>query len=169
MPVQGEQARRMRWILFGIFVVLFVIIVLGTLGAVFLGFGDLSDTERSTLFKAFLVEIGAAVLALFYSLFGLKRKGETEGRVRLTHHEKEKMADLRKLVNKTATLSPSRSDSSSLDDIKATILDDNGPFLQLNLLPSAFSVYITVDTGYKPYSGSFVVGNYLVEMEEEQG
>ena len=158
----------MRWILFGVFVALFVIIVLGTLSVVFLGFGELADTERSTLFKVFLVEIGIAVVALFYSLFGLKRAGEIEGRVRLTHHDEEKMAELRTLVNKTATLAPSQSDSSSLDEIETKILDDNGPYLQLNLPPSAFSVYLTVDTGTKSYSGSFVVGNYLVDMEEGQ-
>jgi len=78
MNNQIKQERAMRWILFWIFVVLFVLVVLGTLGAVFLGFGQLQGRERDTLFNVFLIEIGVAVVALFYSIFGLKKKAASK-------------------------------------------------------------------------------------------
>ncbi|MCK4787715.1 MAG: hypothetical protein KAV87_28435 [Desulfobacteraceae bacterium] len=46
--------------------------------AVFLGIGSLSESERGILFRVFIGEIGAAVIALFYSIFGLKRAKNTE-------------------------------------------------------------------------------------------
>lgn len=73
---QGEikQNKRMRWILFYIFITIFVLIVAGTIATVFFGFGSPSPNERSLLFKIFIGEIGIAVLTLFRVLFGLKRK-----------------------------------------------------------------------------------------------
>jgi len=66
----------MRWILFWIFLVAFIIIFLATTATVFLGFGQCTQDERSLLFKTFIIEIGIAVAALFYALFGLKRAGD---------------------------------------------------------------------------------------------
>ena len=54
MPDHRDQEGLMRWILFWIFVGLFVVIVLGTLGAVFLGYGELREQERETLFTVLL-------------------------------------------------------------------------------------------------------------------
>jgi hypothetical protein len=62
----------MRWALFWVFVALFAITTIGTLLAVFFGIGSPSPQERSILVNVFVVEIGAAVAALFYSLFRLK-------------------------------------------------------------------------------------------------
>lgn len=156
----------MRWILFWVFVALFVVIVLGTLGAVFFGFGNLTESERSTLFNIFLVEIGVAVVALFYSIFGLKKRieaGETKVRLNLG-----KYADVRKLVGKTAKLSPSKVDGTSLREVECRILDDNGPYLPLSLDPSTYSIYVTIQAVGKFYSGSFVVGTYLVDLFEDE-
>jgi len=63
----------MRWILFYIFTALFVLIVVMTIATVFFGLGAPTENERDLLFKTFVVEIGLAVVALFYSLFGLKK------------------------------------------------------------------------------------------------
>lgn len=64
---------KMKWILFTVFIILFVLAVLGTFGFVFLGFGTPTDGERELLVKGFLLEIAACVIALFYSIFGLKK------------------------------------------------------------------------------------------------
>lgn len=156
----------MRWILFWVFVLLFVIVVLGTLGAMFFGFGHLTDSERSTLFKFFIVEIAAAIVALFYSIFGLKNKskaGETRVRLNLGRY-----ADVRKLTGSIATLAPSQVDGTSLTEADCRILYDNGPYLPLSLPPSTYSVYVTVQTGENTYSGSFVVGTYLVDLTKDE-
>jgi len=166
MPIQEQERRLMRWILFWVFIALFVVIVLGTLAAVFLGFGNLRDTERSMLFNTFLVEIGVAIIGLFYSIFELKRKGEpSEGRLRLNIG---KFQDVRKLIGKTASLAPLGVDGNGLEEIQCKILDDNGPYLPIDLPSTAYSVYISVSAGEKQYSGSFVVGTYLVDLFEEQ-
>ena len=156
----------MKWILFWVFVALFVLIVVGTLAALFFGFGTLQQNERETLFRVFLVEIGLAVVALFYSIFRIKGKDRSEqGKVRLSLGE---LGDVRRLVGKAATLSPSKADGSSLqDDIQLRILDDNGPYVPLDLPPIARSVYLTVKLGDKSYSGSFAVGTHLVELNED--
>ncbi len=165
MPDHREQEGLMRWILFWIFVGLFVVIVLATLGAVFLRYGDLREQERETLFTVFLVEIGVAVVALFYSLFRLKKPGNGGGdRVRLSLGE---LADVRRLVGKTAILSPSEQSGVSLEEVECNVLDDNGPFVPLAIPSSAYHVLVTVDARTTTYSGSFVVGTHLVDLSED--
>lgn len=44
----------------------------------FFGIGSPSESEREFLFKVFVGEIGAAVIALFYSIFGLRKSRPTE-------------------------------------------------------------------------------------------
>lgn len=63
----------MRWILFWIFSIAFVVIFLATASTVFLGVGQPTQEERNFLFKSFILEIAVAVFALFYALFGIKR------------------------------------------------------------------------------------------------
>lgn len=65
--------KNMKWILFWAFLILFVLSVLGTLGVVFFGFGTPTDSERELLVKGLIGEIALCVVALFYSIFGLKR------------------------------------------------------------------------------------------------
>lgn len=73
---QLEQLTKMRWILFWVITSLFVIIVMITLFVLFFGGGSATEEERSVLFYTFIVEIGVAVFALFYSVFGLKKYGK---------------------------------------------------------------------------------------------
>lgn len=166
MPDRKDQEGQMKWILFWVFVGLFVLIVMGTLSALFFGFGTLQQNERETLFKVFLIEIGLAVVALFYSIFRIKGIEKSEqARVRLSLGE---LGDVRRLVGKPATLSPSKADGSNIrEDIQTRILDDNGPYIPLDLPPIARSVYLTVRLGDKTYSGSFSVGTHLVELNED--
>ena len=44
----------------------------------FFGFGQPTPEERSLMVKGFIVEIAACVIALFYSMFGLRKSGESE-------------------------------------------------------------------------------------------
>lgn len=166
MPDPRDQEGQMKWILFFVFVGLFVLIVMGTLAALFFGFGTLQPSERETLFKVFLIEIGLAVVALFYSIFRIKGRDRSEqAKVRLSLGE---LGDVRRLVGKAATISPSKADGSTLEeDIKCRILDDNGPYVPLDLPPLARSVYLTVQLGDKSYSGSFAIGTHLVELNED--
>jgi len=71
--VEKRQTFLMRWILFYTFVVIFVVIVAGTIATVFFDFGSPSPEERSILFKVFLGEIGVTVITLFKALFGLRK------------------------------------------------------------------------------------------------
>ncbi len=63
----------MKWILFSVFITLFSLAVFGTLSVVFLGFGTPTDAEREWLVKGLILEVSACVVALFYSIFGLKK------------------------------------------------------------------------------------------------
>ena len=67
-----KQLTTMRWVLFWIFTILFVVIVIATLTVIFFDFGNPQPDERSLLFKIFIGETGMAILALFYGIFGLK-------------------------------------------------------------------------------------------------
>lgn len=69
-----EQSYKMKWILFWVILILFVLAALGTFGIVFLGFGTPTDSERELLVKALIGEVAAAVIALFYSMFNLKKQ-----------------------------------------------------------------------------------------------
>lgn len=70
-----KQSYQMKWILFFVFLVLFVLSVLGTFGIVFFGFGTPTIDERELLVKVLIGEIAAAVIVLFYSMFNLKKQG----------------------------------------------------------------------------------------------
>lgn len=158
MPADNEyQKGQMRWILFYVFLGLFVVIVAWTVLAVFMNVGNISAAHRDTLFNAFIVEIGAAVIALFYSIFELKpaRSGDSP-RLRLNISETD---DPRQLVGKTATLDLSRADGGIVGEpLTYRILDDNGPYIPLQLPQRTHDVYVTVKIGNDNYSGSFVVG-----------
>lgn len=163
MPLTVSQENKMKWILFWVFIIFFIVILLGTLWAVFIGNVNITESEREVLFKAFIVEIGAAVFALFYSIFGLKKKSEIHnGRLRLSLGEYE---DRTKLIGKEAILEPSTLKSESLDEVEIKILDDRGPFLPFTLPPSAYSVYLTVRVDDQTYNGSFIVGNHIVDLK----
>lgn len=71
---RNGQPAWMRTVLFIGFVTFFVVIVACTIGMVYFGFGSPTPEERSLLVSAFFIEIGVAVIALFYAQFGLIRK-----------------------------------------------------------------------------------------------
>ncbi len=73
--MNDNQLYLMKWILFWVILILFILAVLGTFGIVFFGFGTPTDSERDLLVKALIGEIAAAVIALFYSMFNLKKQG----------------------------------------------------------------------------------------------
>lgn len=87
-----NTTEKMKWILFFVFVTLFVLGVLGTLSVVFLGFGSPTDTEREWLVKGLVLEVAACVIALFYSIFGLKKVDVPDS------NYAQKLADLEKTL-----------------------------------------------------------------------
>ena len=161
-----DQKDKMKWILFLVFTILFVLIVLCTLAAMFFDFGNLQEKEREILLYAFIVEIGVGVVALFYSIFELKKVGGIlTQKVRLNLNE---LSDIQKFIGKSAILSPSDENGNSLKDLTCTIVNDNGPFIPLKLPNTTHSVYVTVDVDHSTYSGSFVMGTHLVQMTKEE-
>jgi|OM-RGC.v1.010255790 hypothetical protein len=73
----NSSNEKMKWILFWVFISLFVLAVLGTLSVVFLGMGTPTETEREWLVKGLILEVAACVIALFYSIFGLKKNDDS--------------------------------------------------------------------------------------------
>lgn len=75
MTEKGKnQYFTMRWIIFYVFLVLYVTLVVFTILAVFFNVFELPEGQEEVLFYAFITEIGAAIVALFYSLFEINRK-----------------------------------------------------------------------------------------------
>jgi len=166
MPENKNQTATMKWTLFWVFVVLFVAIVILTLGSVFFGMGNPTENERSLLFKAFIVEIGLAVVALFYALFNLKRTVLTKPRrVRLDF---EGLIDISKFIAKTATCSPILDNGEASDNIECTILDDNGPYISFDFPRNTESILVTVKTSPEEYTGSFQVDSHRVNMKQSE-
>lgn len=73
---ERKQTRKMKWILFTIFVIIFIVIVAGTIAKVFFDYGKPNDNERAVLFKVFIVEVGLAVLTLFKVLFWKRKRAK---------------------------------------------------------------------------------------------
>ena len=70
-----RQKTQFRWILFWTFWGIFVLTSVAVLAMLFLDFGSVQESERKVLVNTFLTETGVAIIALFYSLFGLSKKG----------------------------------------------------------------------------------------------
>jgi hypothetical protein len=68
-----NQYFTMRWIIFYVFMVMYVILMIFTILAVFFNTFELPEEQEEVLFYAFIIEIGVAVIALFYSLFEINR------------------------------------------------------------------------------------------------
>ncbi len=71
----GQQAQRMRWWLFFIFSGLFAAAYVLTISSLFFGLGSPNEVILNRLATAFIIETGAAVITLFYALFGLRKSG----------------------------------------------------------------------------------------------
>ena len=74
----SSQSDSMRWYLFVVFVGLFVVVSVLTILSLFFGIGNLNERHEGKLVTAFILEVGGAVVALFYSLFSLKPPASSE-------------------------------------------------------------------------------------------
>ncbi len=77
----NNQADQMKWALFWVFLILFVLMVLGTLAMVFFGFGSPTESERELMVKGLIGEVAACIIALFYSIFGLKSRSASDSEI----------------------------------------------------------------------------------------
>jgi hypothetical protein len=68
-----SQIDKMRWILFSVFLVIFAVGAGSTIWVVFFRDDKLVGSDRSTIITIFLAEVGIALVALFYSVFNLRR------------------------------------------------------------------------------------------------
>lgn len=124
----------MKWILFWVFISLFVLAVLGTLSVVFLGMGSPTETEREWLVKGLILEVAACVIALFYSIFGLKKPKDSNSdqtfsdiEIRVKELE-EKLLLSTKEIDHSTTLLPISIGSEALE-AGADFMDRMYPFL----------------------------------------
>jgi hypothetical protein len=127
--MKQDQEEKMKWIMFYVFLGLFVLAVLGTLGMVFFGFGTPTPDERSLMVKAFIGEIAAAVVALFYSLFKLKPKHETqisEENQKIIKEQFEKIKNLEKelesMKGENSTASPPSAEDFATAKVRKRII-----------------------------------------------
>lgn len=137
---------KMKWILFWVFISLFILAVLGTLSVVFLGMGTPTETEREWLVKGLILEVAACVVALFYSIFGLKKPAENTNDKALSDIEVRVKELEEKLLISTKEIDNSRSMLSASVNSKASeageeLMDRMYPYLtKINQLttPPAF-------------------------------
>lgn len=114
-----KSTQLMKWILFWVFIVLFALAVLGTLGVVFLGFGTPTEAEREWLVKGLILEVAACIVALFYSIFSLKPESGKQNlnvedfESRLTELESKVFLTVKEIDSNTVELSARKEDSSS--------------------------------------------------------
>lgn len=118
---------KMKWILFWVFISLFVLAVLGTLSVVFLGIGSPTETEREWLVKGLILEVAACVIALFYSIFGLKKPNEPNTEKTLSDIEIRVKELEGKLLLSTKEID--HSISSLAIPIDSEVLDDSDAFM----------------------------------------
>jgi|GEM_PF-5743446 len=71
--MENKQKELISWILFWTFWVIFVLYCFGTLAMLFLGFGEVQEAERPMLINMLVGEVSVGLLALFYSVFNLKK------------------------------------------------------------------------------------------------
>ena len=73
-----EQSKKMKWILFWVFIVIYIVVTILTILALFFGLGNLGENFKTPLLATFIIETGVGIITLFYSLFGLKKGGTTQ-------------------------------------------------------------------------------------------
>lgn len=94
---------RMKWILFWVFLTLFVIACAGTFGIVFFGFGTPTESERDLLVKVLIGETACCMMALFYSIFGLKSESSKKSSAPELDKVYLEIESLKKLIKNTKT------------------------------------------------------------------
>lgn len=125
---------KMKWILFWVFISLFILAVLGTLSVVFLGMGSPTETEREWLVKGLILEVAACVIALFFSIFGLKKSNESNSvkvlsdlEIRVKELEEKLFLSTKEIDHSTSSL-PISIDSEALGS-GTDLMDINHPSL----------------------------------------
>ncbi len=71
--MESKQNLIISWTLFFTFWVIFSLSCVGTLAMLFLGFGEVQEAEIPTLINMLIGEVSIGLLALFYSVFNLKK------------------------------------------------------------------------------------------------
>ncbi len=74
---EGRQLVAMRWVLFWVFVAILIATACVTLAVVLFGVGTTDTVERKMLLGVSIVQVITAMIALFYSLFGIRRETQT--------------------------------------------------------------------------------------------
>jgi fumarate reductase subunit D len=164
-PNDKFQTDTMRWILFGVILVLFIVIVVFTILAIFFNYGNLSPENEKILVRVFIVEIGVAIITLFYAIFGLKRKDKGIHKIRLIFEE---MLDVRHFFGKQVTCTPYKSSGEALDPILSRVYNENGPCISIELPAETHNVFLSIDLDSHAYSGSFSVDSFLVDITKEE-
>jgi hypothetical protein len=72
-----DKNTKAKNLLLYVFLGVYVLTAIGTLCMLFLGLGAVKESERGLLVNTFLVESAVAVIALFYSLWGIKNKEDS--------------------------------------------------------------------------------------------
>lgn len=73
-----DQKDRMRWIIFWVFLILFAITTVLTLLSLFAFIPAPDEDIKQNLYYVYIIELAIAISALFYSLFGLKKKDDQD-------------------------------------------------------------------------------------------
>ena len=136
--MNSNQDYWIRWILIIVFLLIFVLTSLGTLGSIFLDFGSLDNNHKKILVNIFIVEVGLAITGLFYSVFALKNKLYENLRVRLNliqDEDNSQEADVLQFLRGTADLEVFDSEAKVIQEFnKLRIRDDRGPYILLPII-----------------------------------
>jgi hypothetical protein len=167
--MNSNQDYWIRWILIISFLLIFLLACLGTLGSIFLDFGNLNPQDKDILLNALIIGAGSAIIGLFYSVFGLKNKLYENLRVRLNliqDQNDNQEADVLQLLRGTADLEVFNSEAKVIQTFnKLRIQNDQGPYILLpKLKHNAETVYIAVSVNDKKYTGSFTIKSYLIDL-----
>jgi len=88
--MNNKQKKTISYVLFWTFWAVYLFTCVGTLAMLFFGFGTVHESERTILTSSFVIETGAAIFALFYSIFGLKKSKESKEILKLQKELEEK-------------------------------------------------------------------------------
>src|SRR2546421_2804089 len=104
MSSELSDVAKMRGVLFAVFVGQFILIFFAALTSLYFGFGHFTESQRTVLFSSLIMEIVAAVIGLFYALFGLRNAGnQVPRKIRLIF---ERIRDVKQFVLRQAICSP---------------------------------------------------------------
>lgn len=119
----NKQDTQMKWILFWVFLILFIVMVLGTLGIVFFDFGAPTENERELMVYGLILEVAACVVALFHSIFRLKKEDNLE--INIEELKDEIKNDIQAYVNKLSAMhTPSTSSGSDTESNQTALTYD---------------------------------------------